>query len=49
MTIDTIQVSGSTYAITTADLGGLKVEKITQSAYDALVTKDNNTLYVITN
>ena len=28
-------------------LGGLKLQKITQSAYDALATKDANTLYVI--
>lgn len=28
--------------------GGLKLVKITQSAYDALTTKDSNTLYVIT-
>lgn len=30
-----------------ARFGGLKLEKITQSAYDALETKDANTLYVI--
>ena len=35
-------------AITTA-LGGLSLVKITQSAYDALATKDSNTLYVIVN
>ena len=29
-------------------LGGMKLEKITQAAYDALVTKDSNTLYIIT-
>jgi hypothetical protein len=28
--------------------GGMKLEKITQAAYDALVTKDSNTLYIIT-
>lgn len=28
-------------------LGGLSLVKITQSAYDALATKDSNTLYVI--
>ena len=28
--------------------GGLKLQKITQSDYDALATKDNNTLYIIT-
>lgn len=31
-----------------SDLGGLKLVKITQSAYDSLGTKDNNTLYIIT-
>ena len=30
-----------------SDLGGLKLVKITQSAYDALSTKDANTLYII--
>lgn len=30
-------------------LGGLKLVKLTQSAYDALTTKDSNTLYVIVN
>lgn len=29
--------------------GGLKLVKITQSAYDALTTKDENTLYIIVN
>jgi len=28
--------------------GGMKLEKITQAAYDALSTKDSNTLYIIT-
>lgn len=32
-----------------ADLGGLKLQQITQSAYDALTTKDASTLYVIVN
>lgn len=47
--------SGSTDVITSggvyAQMDGLKLKKITQSAYDALVqagTVDNNTLYVIT-
>lgn len=31
------------------DLGGLKLVKVTQAQYDALVTKDSNTLYVIVN
>ena len=30
-------------------LGGLSLVKLTQSAYDALTTKDSNTLYVIVN
>ena len=30
-------------------LGGLKLQQITQSAYDALVTKDSSTLYIIVN
>ena len=30
-------------------LGGLKLAKLTQSEYDALSTKDSNTLYVIVN
>ena len=32
-----------------SDLGGLKLVKVTQAEYDALVTKDPNTLYVIVN
>ena len=32
-----------------ASLGGLKLVKLTQSEYDALSTKDSNTLYVIVN
>lgn len=38
----------ATAANTTA-LGGLKLVKLTQSEYDALATKDDNTLYVIVN
>ena len=38
----------ATAANTTA-LGGLSLVKLTQSAYDALATKDSNTLYVIVN
>ena len=30
-------------------LGGLKLQQITQSAYDALTTKDPSTLYIIVN
>lgn len=32
----------------TTDLDGLKLLRITQAAYDALTTKDQNTLYIIT-
>lgn len=32
-----------------SDLGGLKLVKVTQAEYDALTTKDPNTLYVIVN
>ena len=38
----------ATAANTTA-LGGLKLVKLTQSEYDALATKDSNTLFVIVN
>ena len=38
----------ATAANTTA-LGGLKLVKLSQSAYDSLATKDNSTLYVIIN
>lgn len=37
----------ATAANTTA-LGGLKLVKLTQSEYDSLATKDNSTLYVVT-
>lgn len=43
---DVATLSGNVAANTTA-LGGLKLVKITQSAYDALSTKDANTLYII--
>ena len=45
----------STYCVqekietTEAALGGLKLVKLTQSAYDALTTKDANTIYYIVN
>ena len=42
---DTITATASN----TAALGGLKLVKLTQSEYDALSTKDSNTLYVIVN
>lgn len=40
---DTITATASN----TTALGGLKLVKLTQSEYDALATKDSNTLYVI--
>lgn len=43
-----IKLQDSIDNLTTA-LGGLSLVKITQSAYDALTTKDSNTLYVIVN
>lgn len=49
--IDKISVSGSSYdiqdAAATTALGGLSLIKLSQAQYDALVTKDNSTLYVI--
>ena len=42
---DTITATASN----TTALGGLKLVKLTQSEYDALATKDSNTLYVIVN
>lgn len=39
-------VSAATAANTTA-LGGMKIVKLTESEYAALVTKDSNTLYVV--
>ena len=49
--IDKIQISGQSYdvkdAAATTALGGLSLIKLTQAQYDALVTKDNSTLYVI--
>lgn len=51
-TIDQSVISGSTNAVSGGavytQLGGLKLQKITQSAYDALSPNyDANTLYVI--
>ena len=49
--IDQSVISGSSNAVSGGavytQMGGLKLEKITQSAYDALATKDADTLYVI--
>ena len=47
--IDTIQVSGSTYDISDANLGGFTLVQVTQQQYDQLQTKDPNTLYIIVN
>lgn len=41
-------VTAQAFASINNRLGGLKFIKITQSDYDALATKDNNTLYIIT-
>lgn len=47
--IDTIQISGSTYDISDANLGGFTLVQVTQQQYDQLQTKDPNTLYIIVN
>lgn len=51
--IDTIQISGSSYdiqdAAATTALGGFTLVQVTQVQYDALATKDPNTLYIIVN
>ena len=50
-TSTTAVTNGSTDVVTSGgvynQLGGLKLVKITQSAYDSLQTKDANTLYII--
>lgn len=52
-TVDTEITSASTNPVTSAAIynqfGGLKLVKLTQTEYDALSTKDSNTLYVIVN
>ena len=49
--IDQSVINGSSNAVSGGavytQMGGLKLEKITQSAYDALATKDADTLYII--
>lgn len=49
--IDQSVISGSSNAVSGGavytQLGGLKLEKITQSAYDSLATKDSSTVYFI--
>lgn len=53
LTIDSTVTSGSTNPVqggaVYTQLGGLKLQKLTQTQYDALTTKDSNTLYVIVN
>ena len=44
-----LQDTISATAANTTALGGLKLVKLTQAQYDALATKDSNTLYVIVN
>lgn len=44
-----LQDTVSATAANTTALGGLKLVKLSQSEYDALATKDSNTLYVIVN
>lgn len=50
-TVDTEITSASTNPVTSAAIynqfGGLKLVKLTQAQYDALSTKDSNTLYII--
>ena len=51
VTVDQTIISGSTNPVAGGavytQLDGLKLQKITQSAYDALQNKDANTLYII--
>ena len=53
LTIDSTVTSGSTNPVSGGavytQFGGLKLVKLTQAQYNALSTKDNNTLYVIVN
>lgn len=42
------EVDNAITAATSTALGGLKLVKLTQSEYDALSTKDSNTLYIVT-
>lgn len=45
--IDSIRISGSTYNVSDVNLGGFTLVQVTQAQYDALATKDPNTLYII--
>jgi hypothetical protein len=47
--IDSIRISGSTYNVSDVNLGGFTLVQVTQQQYDALSTKDPNTLYIIVN
>lgn len=46
--INQIQVSGTIYEVSDQDLNGYKVTAMTQSQYDQLQTKENNTIYLLT-
>ena len=43
------EVTAASLNAVNSALGGLKLQQITQSAYDALTTKDASTLYIIVN
>ena len=43
------EVTAAALNVLNDNFGGLKLQQITQSAYDALTTKDASTLYVIVN
>ena len=47
--INKIRLSGTTYNIEDVNLGGFTLVQVTQQQYDALSTKDPNTLYIIVN
>lgn len=46
--INQIQVSGTIYEVSDQDLNGYKVTAMTQTQYDQLQTKENNTIYLLT-
>ena len=46
--IDSIRLSGTTYQIQGSGGGGTQTVELTQAQYDALVDKDPNTFYIIT-
>jgi len=43
------EVTAAALNVLNDNFGGLKLQQISQSAYDALTTKDSSTLYVIVN